>query len=61
MLYVDVRLCCDCLCIVGACFCLAVVVEDWCLSLRFCYVVVGYVKLVCVFDLSYMQMVGVCN
>ena len=42
----DVRLCCECLCIVGACLCFAVVVGDWCLSLRFCHVVVGYVKLV---------------
>ena len=32
MFDVDVRLCCDCLCIVGACFCLAVVVGDLCVE-----------------------------
>ena len=44
----DVRLCCECLCIVGACFCFADVVGDWCLSLMLGYVVNGCVKLMCV-------------
>ena len=29
MFGLDVRLCCECLCIVGACFCFADVVGDW--------------------------------
>ena len=55
----DVRLCCECLCIVGACLCFAVVVGDWCLSLMLGYVVVGYGKLMFVFDLPCLLMVSV--
>ena len=40
-------LCCDWLCRVVF-FCFAVVVDDCCLDLVLDYVVVGYVKLVCV-------------
>ena len=40
---------CDVLCKVGVCLCFAVVVDDLCLNLMLCYVVIGFVKVVCVF------------
>ena len=43
-----VHVCCGWLCNVGACLCVAVFVVDWCLNLMRGYVVIGYVKLVCV-------------
>ena len=37
----------------------AAFVDDWCLDLMFGYVVVGDVKLVCVFVLPFLLVVGV--
>ena len=55
----NVRLCCGLLCKVVVCFCFAVVVDDWCLTLMFGYVLIGYGKLVCVFVLPLLLMNGV--
>ena len=60
MLDFDAMLCCEWLCKIGVCFCVAVFVDEWCLKLMSgYYVVVGYAKFVCMFDLSLMLMIGV--
>ena len=41
------------------CFCFAAFVDDWCLNLMRCYVVIGYVKFVCVFVLPFSLKMGV--
>ena len=56
---IDVTLCCDLLSLVCVCFCFAVFVDDWCLTLMFGYVLIGYGKLVCVFVLPLLLMNGV--
>ena len=46
-------------CKVGVCLCVAFFVDDWCLKLMFCYVVIGYVKLVCVLVVPFLLMICV--
>ena len=54
MFEVDVRLCCDWLCKLG--MCISFFVDHRCLNLMSGYVVIVYVKLVCVIVLPFVMM-----
>ena len=59
MLDFDAMLCCEWLCKIGVCFCVAVFVDEWCLKLMSGYYVDGFVKLVCVFVLALLLVICV--
>ena len=56
----DVRFCCGWICKVGVCFRFVGFVDDWCLNVMSDHVVIGCVKLVCVFVLLLVLMIVVC-
>ena len=59
VLELDARFGFDWLCIC-CCFYFAVVVDAWRLKLMFGYALIDYVKLVCVYVLPLLLMIGVC-